>query len=474
MNNVMDSESIAKNSTIFPGETDDKVTSFNDRNAPIIKIIGVGGGGNNAVNHMLADKVPGVSFDNINTDYQALKNSPVESKLVLGTGLGAGNKPEVARQYAEESADKIAALLDEDTKMVFITAGMGGGTGTGASPIVARVAREQGKLTIGVVTLPFLFEGRKKIYKALDGAKELSENVDALMLINNELLTEIYPDLSWDNAFKKADETLSNAARSISELISRNSEGDMNADFADVDTTLRNGGTAIISSGYGEGEHRMTMAIQDALHSPLLKDRDVTTAKRILVHVYHSNVSEHPLQMSESVELRSFMEEIVEDVDVIFGRSVDDTLGDRVKITIIASGFAEKNVIPEKKEKSPTIKEKITGRLTGEPIDTKDSNEEDVLTKIYGQDKINAQNRKKARLNFILLEENELDNDILINFIEKNPTYRRSSNIGFKNQWKELVESLQAGTSTKAEESEAETVEPEKHNASGGITINFD
>ena len=245
----------------------------------IIKVIGVGGGGNNAVNHMYEQGIEKVSFLVCNTDWQALKNSPVPNRLLIGPktteGLGAGNNPELAREAAEESADDIAREFDDDTKMVFITAGMGGGTGTGAAPVVARIARDRGLLTIGIVTIPFLFEGEKKIMKALDGAEEMSKYVDALLVVNNEQLTEIYADLDWMNAFGKADDTLSNAARSISELIT--GHGYMNLDFKDVNTTLRNGGAAIISTGYGEGEHRVSRAIEDALNSPLLKSSRART-----------------------------------------------------------------------------------------------------------------------------------------------------------------------------------------------------
>ena len=221
----------------------------------IIKAIGVGGGGDNAINHMYEQGIDKVSFVVCNTDRQALNNSPVPNRLLIGPtvtkGLGAGNDPEKARQAAEESADEISALFDDETKMVFITAGMGGGTGTGAAPVVARLARERGLLTVGIVTIPFLFEGEKKILKALDGAEEMSKYVDSLLVVNNEQLTEIYPDLDWLNAFGKADDTLSNAARSISELIT--CPGHINLDFNDVERTLRDGGAAIISTGYGEG-----------------------------------------------------------------------------------------------------------------------------------------------------------------------------------------------------------------------------
>ncbi len=289
----------------------DKNSNFVDENRDevIIKVIGVGGGGDNAVNHMYEQGIRKVSFVVCNTDKQALNNSVVPNRLLIGPnitkGLGAGNNPELARQAAEESAEEIARLFDDETKMVFITAGMGGGTGTGAGPVVARIAQEKGLLTIGIVTIPFFFEGEKKIFKALDGAEEMSKYVDALLVVNNEQLTEIYPDLDWMNAFGKADDTLSNAARSISELIT--CDGYMNLDFNDVNTTLRNGGAAIISTGFGEGEHRVTKAIEDALNSPLLKNKDIFGSKRLLFNLYFSREADQKFVMGEAISTRVWM-----------------------------------------------------------------------------------------------------------------------------------------------------------------------
>ena len=262
------------NSSDF-SEIDDNISSIELTTG--IMVIGVGGGGNNAINHMYRQEIKGISYVVCNTDAQALSNSPVPERLLIGPtttkGLGAGNKPERAREAAEESAEDIGKLFDASTRMVFITAGMGGGTGTGAAPVVARIAKEKGVLTIGIVTIPFLFEGEKKILKALAGADEMSKYVDALLIINNERLTDIYKDLEFTEAFAKADDTLTTAAASISELIT--CEGYINLDFNDVNTTLRDGGVAIISSGCGEGENRVTKAINAALNSPLLKNRDV-------------------------------------------------------------------------------------------------------------------------------------------------------------------------------------------------------
>ena len=244
----------------------------------IIKVIGVGGGGGNAVNHMYREGIHDVTFVLCNTDNQALNDSPVPVHLQLGKeGLGAGNKPEKAREAAEESLEDIRSMLSDGTKMAFITAGMGGGTGTGAAPVIARVSKELGILTVGIVTIPFRFEGDRKIDQALDGVEEMSKHVDALLVINNERLREIYPELSVLDAFGKADDTLSVAAKSIAEIITVH--GLINLDFNDVKTVLKDGGVAIMSTGYGEGEGRVKKAIDDALTSPLLNDNDIFNSK---------------------------------------------------------------------------------------------------------------------------------------------------------------------------------------------------
>ncbi len=302
-----------------------------------IKVIGVGGGGNNAVEHMFRQGIKDVSFVLINTDRQVLDKSAVPNKIIIGPGRGAGGKPEVARQFAEDNAEKIQELFDDSTDMVFVTAGMGCGPGTGAGPVVARMAKERGILTVGIVTIPFLFEGRKKVLKALEGAEEMARNVDALLVINNERLTEIYPDYEIISAFAKADDTLLHAAQGITEIITN--QGIINRDFNDVDSTLREGGTAIISSGYGEGEHRVTKAIEDALHSPLLKNTDIIGSKKMLMILYISDDPEQPFNMSEADELTSFVSSIDQDVDVMWGLYKAPDLENKVKITILASGF---------------------------------------------------------------------------------------------------------------------------------------
>ena len=404
-------------------------------NVVSIKVVGVGGGGNNVVNRMVRSGAQGVDFVAVNTDKQALNASSATYKIQIGEkltgGKGAGSNPEVGRKAAEESRNQLAKAL-ENTDMVFVTAGMGGGTGTGASPVVARIARERGMLTVGIVTIPFLFEGEKKIIKALEGADEMSKYVDAMLIINNERLTEIYSDLEFDNAFDKADETLTDAARSISELI--NFKGKINLDFEDVNTTLKDGGTAIISTGYGEGENRVTKAIEDALNSPLLKNRDVQTSKRFLFNLYYSKKSEHPFMMGEANEITAFMNNFAKDVDVIWGTSVDDTLGDKVKITILASGFE----ISLSNETTYRPKPRIFGRPKQEPVAAVDDSR---ISEEYGKEKVEERKRQKVSANYILLTPQQMDNDTLINFIEKTPTFRRGSDIRLREDWRTLAES---------------------------------
>jgi cell division protein FtsZ len=306
----------------------------------IIKVIGVGGGGGNAVSHMYREGIHNVSFLIINTDRQALKSSPVPNKLEIGTGLGAGARPEVAYQYALENIEDIRKALNDGTQMVFITAGMGGGTGTGASPVVAQVAKEMGLLTVGIVTIPFGFEGKRKIKMALEGVEKIRKWVDALLIVNNDRLTKIYPDLEFSNAFSKADDTLTVAARSISEIITL--ESYINLDFADIKSTLENSGVAIISTGYGEGENRVTTAINDAINSPLLMGNEIHGAQHILFNLCFSD--ESPVTMQEVGELNNFISEFKdENIEVIWGATHDDTLGSKVKMIMLASGFNMEN-----------------------------------------------------------------------------------------------------------------------------------
>ena len=304
-----------------------------------IKVMGVGGGGCNAVNYLYAQGVKDVSFLVCNTDKQSLERSSVPAKLQLGPGLGAGGKPEVALEYAEQNRDRIKEALNDGTKMLFLTAGMGGGTGTGASSVVASVAREMGILTVGIVTLPFTFEGPKKIKKAMVGVAHLAEQVDAILVINNEKLRQIYPDLNMLNAFSKSDDVVANAARAIAEIITV--PGYINTDFADVYNTLKSGNVAIMSVGKANGENRITKAIHDALHSPLVNS-DVRGATRLLLQIYTS--TEHAVVMSEMSQIHEFVSEIGEDVEVQWGASLDESLEDNVRVTIIATGFEVSNI----------------------------------------------------------------------------------------------------------------------------------
>jgi cell division protein FtsZ len=396
---------------------------------PIIKVVGVGGGGGNAVGYMFRKNVENVKFVVCNTDKQALDNSPVPDKVLLGhTGLGAGNDPEVAYQAAQESIDAINHIFDDTTKMVFITAGLGGGTGTGAAPVVAKVAREKGVLTVGIVTIPFFFEGMKKITKALQGAEEMRKYVDALLLINNERLIDIYADLDFDSAFDKADDTLATAACSISELITTK-ETRINLDFNDVDTTLRDGGTAIISCGYGEGPDRVNNAIDDALQSPLLKNRDIKGSKKLLFNLYYAKQNSNtPFLAREMTAFTNFITSLV-DVDVIYGVAYDETLGDRVKVTILAAGFEMENLAPKSAAESGGKSAAGKSLGVGKPqanTPAGDSAQIDVIAGQYGQDKVADARIQKARNLYVVLNPSQFDSDAVIERLEKYPAFNRT------------------------------------------------
>lgn len=315
-----------------------------DKSNSIIKVIGVGGGGGNAVNHMYRKGIHDVTFVLCNTDNQALNDSPVPVHLQLGKeGLGAGNKPAKARKAAEESADDIREMLNDGTRMAFITAGMGGGTGTGAAPVIARISKEMDILTVGIVTIPFRWEGTQKIDQALDGVEEMAKHVDALLVINNDRLREIYPDLSVQDAFGKADDTLSIAAKSISEIITEH--GLINLDFNDVKTVLKDGGVAIMSTGYGEGEGRVKKAIEAAINSPLLNEKDVFNSKKILLNITFAGGKNgnDGLMMDEMGDVNEFMEKFG-DFEIKWGLAINPELEKKVKVTILATGFGVEHV----------------------------------------------------------------------------------------------------------------------------------
>ena len=313
-----------------------------DKMQGIIKVIGVGGGGCNAVRNMWNDQIQGVTYAVCNTDSQSLSRSPVPVKIMLGeSGLGAGANPELGKQEAEANISDIEKLLSDGTKMVFVTAGMGGGTGTGAAPVVAGVAKKRGLLTVGVVTIPFYFEKKRKIIKALKGVDELRKNVDALLIVNNERLCDVYADsdLSVKDAFQRADNILMDAVKGISELITMPSDGGIKSDFRDVETTMKNGGGAIMAMGRASGQHRVEKAILDALDSPLLYGNDIGKAKRILFNIYASD--EHPIFVRELQEIDDFFDQLDPNIDVIWGTATDDSLGEDAKVTILATGLED-------------------------------------------------------------------------------------------------------------------------------------
>lgn len=391
----------------------------------IIKAIGVGGGGGNAVNHMYKQGIHDVSFVLCNTDNQALSDSSVPVLLQLGEeGLGAGNKPAKARKAAEDSIDAIKEMLNDGTKMAFITAGMGGGTGTGAAPVIARVSKEMGILTVGIVTIPFRFEGKRKIDQALDGVEEMAKSVDALLVINNERLRKIYPDLTVLSAFEKADDTLSVAAKSIAEIITNH--GLINLDFNDVKTVLKDGGVAIMSTGYGEGEGRVKQAIEDALNSPLLNDNDVFNAKKILLSINFAKQSnngeaqnEGGLMMEEMNEVNDFMEQFGSDFEIKWGIALDPELGKKVKVTILATGFGIKDV-PEMDTHIARHSQEEEEKQTEIDI-RKDGRRE----RYYGTGN-DGGTIIKHRPHIYRFRPEELDNEEVILTVESTPTYKRT------------------------------------------------
>lgn len=395
-----------------------------DRQNSIIKVIGVGGGGGNAVNNMYKQGIHDVSFVVCNTDAQALKASPVPERLQLGSeGLGAGNRPEKARQAAEESIDDIKAMLSDGTKMDFITAGMGGGTGTGAAPVIAQVSKELGILTVGIVTIPFKFEGNKKIDQALDGVDEMAKHVDALLVINNERLRKVYPDLSLLNGFAKADDTLSVAARSIAEIITV--RGLINLDFNDVRTVLKDGGVAIMSTGFGEGEGRVRKAIDDALNSPLLNDNDVYNSQKILLSIaFSSDNGTDGLAMEEMNEINNFMSRFGSNFELKWGIAIDNTLEKKVKITILATGFGLDDLEDVANYHSRLDKaraqEEAQKKAEQEEADAERSNRRDK----YYRD--NGDKLTKARPHIYLFSQDDLDNEDVILEVESIPTFNRT------------------------------------------------
>lgn len=340
----------------------------------IIKVIGVGGGGGNAVNHMFGQNIEGVNFIICNTDAQALANSGIPNRVQLGPhltqGLGAGANPEIGRQATEESLEEIKRILEVNTKMAFITAGMGGGTGTGGAPIIAKICKDLGILTVGIVTTPFTYEGRKRQLQAEEGIKNLKNYVDTLLVISNDKLRHQYGNLKMREAFERADNVLATAAKCITDVI--NSTGQINVDFADVCTVMRNGGVAILGSAAVAGENRANKAIEEALNSPLLNDSDIRGAKWILINI-NSSEGEHEFTMDEVEIIQShLLSQAGEGTDVILGLGYDNTLGDKLGITLIATGFEYRDPFTkkEKKQPLPQQEEKIVMVLGDSPKPT--------------------------------------------------------------------------------------------------------
>ena len=398
----------------------------------ILKVVGVGGGGGNAVTQMYNEGIRDVSFVLCNTDSQALMRSPIPAKVQVGPGLGAGGRPEKALEYVTDDIDKVKNMFSDETEMVFITAGMGGGTGTGASPTVARVAREKGILTIGIVTIPFMFEGTKKILQALKGVEEIKKDVDALLVINNDRLRDIYSELSLPDAFKKADDTLTIAVRSISEIITI--PGYINLDFADVRTILKDGGVAVMSSGLGSGENRVSQAIKNALNSPLLNNNDIFKAKKILLNISFGN--KQPMMTEELNEIHDFMAQFSSNIEVIWGTALDDSLDDQIKVAVLASGFGIENIVSkpviEAAERELNEEELWNRRMEEEQKKADEEErllyEANLIEEYYGKGVVSPGGQTTRLQPFIFTFENIDDNDT-IDAVMNNPAYNRTRRV---------------------------------------------
>lgn len=345
--------------------------------SPIIKVIGVGGGGSNAVTHMFQQGIVGVDFAICNTDAQAMELSPVPTRMQLGPNLtegrGAGNKPNIGKLACEESIDEIRKYLDNNCKMLFITAGMGGGTGTGAAPIIAKAAKEMDILTVGIVTLPFTFEGRKRTTHGAEGLEEMKRNVDTLIVISNDKLRQIHGNLSISDAFSRADNILTTAAKGIAEIITV--PGYVNVDFEDVNTVMRDSGVAIMGTASADGEDRARRAVDEALHSPLLEDNDIRGAQHILLNIT-SGTKE--VTMDEIFEITEFVqEEAGYGTDLIWGNCFDETLGEKISVTVIATGFENRTL-----NKAAQQDDRIVVSLDDEPTRPKPEDKKKGLADI--------------------------------------------------------------------------------------------
>ena len=385
----------------------------------IIKVVGVGGGGSNAVHNMYRKGIHNVSFAVCNTDMQAMQNSPIPKKVQLGQmiteGLGAGNDPVVARKAAEESREEIERLFNDGTKMAFITAGMGGGTGTGAAPVVAEIAKNMGILTVGIVTIPFKFEMTGKIKQALKGVIEISKHVDALLVINNQRLIDMFPKLNVTEGFLLVDDVLTTATKSIAEIIT--ARGTINLDFRDVRKILKDGGVAIMSYGIEKGEMRVSRAFRSALHSPLLNNNDIYKSKKILFNIYEN--PNDPIRIEEMGEVESFMEQFQEkDIELIWGYSKDHNLEEgAVKVTVLATGFGMKDIpgMAPIIEKEQIVQEEIT-RAEQEKIEKENKELDQMMGVFY-----------KTEYKVYIFKGDDMYNDELIEALDNSPTYKRTN-----------------------------------------------
>lgn len=385
----------------------------------IIKVVGVGGGGSNAVQNMYRKGIHNVSFAVCNTDIQALNNSPIPKKIQLGNkiteGLGAGNDPDVARRAAEESREEITNLFNDGTKMVFITAGMGGGTGTGAAPVVAEIAKELGILTVGIVTIPFRFEMTGKIKQALRGVIEISKHVDALLVINNQRLIDIYPKLNVTEGFRIVDDVLTTATKSIAEIIT--ARGTINLDFRDVSKILKNGGVAIMSYAIEKGDMRVSRAFRSAMHSPLLNDNDIYKSKKILFNIYENPNS--PIRVEEMGEVEAFMQQFKdENIELIWGLSKDHNLEDgEIKVTVLATGFGMKD-IPDMRPMIQQEEEKKE-ELSRAELEQKKREEEKLenMVEVF----------YKPDFKVYIFKGEEMHNEEFLTALDNSPTYSRKA-----------------------------------------------
>ena len=417
----------------------------------IIKVVGVGGGGSNAVHNMYRKGIHNVSFAVCNTDMQAMQNSPIPKRVQLGVeiteGLGAGNDPEVAHRAAEASREEIKELFNDGTKMAFITAGMGGGTGTGAAPVVAEIAKSMDILTVGIVTIPFKFEMTGKIKQALKGVINIAKHVDALLVINNQRLIDIFPKMEVSEGFKKVDEVLTTATKSIAEIIT--TRGNINLDFRDVKKILKGGGVAIMSYGIKKGDQRVSRAFNEALNSPLLNNNDIYKSKKILFNIYDNPNT--PLRIEEMAEIEAFMNKFKEDdIELIWGLCKDANLEEgEVKVTVLATGFGMKDI----PGLEPIIdeEERVKEELTREEIKVKEEEDRklnNMIDILY-----------KPEYKIYIFKGDEMNNEEFIEAFDNSPTYKRSSMEIDK--FNSIIDSIQSKPAVEEEDDKNNTTEEE-------------